>query len=577
MRNDSTSYYTFFKTNNIIMILIDPDSMKIVDANQAACDFYHYSEDEISQLNIRDIIVREEKDYSVHKCSNGHLFDVEISKGTILLEGKKRTYLNIYDITEKRKIEETLRMNEERLSFAMDNCGDGVWDWNVETDEVFYSRSWREILGYDDADRSLNKNWESRLHPEDKGRVLNELKQHLEGRTAFYSCEYRFNASGKEYIWILDRGKVVSRSADGKPLRVVGTDMDITKRKEMEEIILFSGFHDELTGLYNRRFFNEELFRLDTDRQLPLSIIIGDINGLKLTNDIFGHLEGDRILISAANIMKKVFRADDIIARWGGDEFIILLPRTSRKKARDLCKKIQLECLKGKNGNLKTSISLGYATKEAPGLDMMKVLKNAENLMYKKKLVESIDFRNSIIATTRKMLRDKSAESKNQEDRIKAFCQHTASAMKISEILNDELNLLASLHDIGKIAINTAILNKPSKLDEVEWQEMMRHSEIGYQVVKAAPEFSKIAEYILAHHERWDGAGYPRGLKGEEIPLVARILSVSAAYDAMTNDSPYRKAMPKNDAVEELKKNAGSQFDPDVVRFFTESVVNELQ
>jgi HD-GYP domain-containing protein (c-di-GMP phosphodiesterase class II) len=128
------------------------------------------------------------------------------------------------------------------------------------------------------------------------------------------------------------------------------------------------------------------------------------------------------------------------------------------------------------------------------------------------------------------------------------------------------------LHDIGKIGIDNSILNKPGKLSKNEWEIMKKHSEIGYRIAMSSPELEPIAEYILAHHERWDGNGYPQGLKGEEIPLLSRILAVVDSYDAMTEDRVYRKAMTHQAAIEEIKKNAGTQFDPNIAQIFIDSL-----
>ena len=135
----------------------------------------------------------------------------------------------------------------------------------------------------------------------------------------------------------------------------------------------------------------------------------------------------------------------------------------------------------------------------------------------------------------------------------------------------DELVLLAALHDIGKIAVPDHILKKPGPLSSEEWIIMKGHSEIGYRIALAAPELASISELILTHHERWDGAGYPKGLKGKEIPLLSRILSIIDAFDAMTNNRPYRKGTTKEKAFAELNRNAGTQFDPGLVKIFIET------
>lgn len=326
--------------------------------------------------------------------------------------------------------------------------------------------------------------------------------------------------------------------------------------------------HDKLTGLYNRAFFEEELQRLDTARQLPLSVVIGDLNGLKITNDVFGHTEGDNILKSAAKNLMKVCRAEDITARWGGDEFIILLPQTPEKAADEICTRIRSICRDSSDTKVQISISLGHATKALPDEDMREALKKAEDRMYRHKLLESRSFRSTFVSSLKETLFEKCQETSEHIERMEQFSVIIGTAMGLSDNELDELKLLAMLHDVGKVAINGSILDKKGKLNHREWEEMRMHSEIGYRIAQASSELSQIADYILCHHERWDGSGYPLGKRGLEIPKLSRIISVIDAYDVMTHARSYKTAMSHKDAVEELERCSGKQFDPGIVDIF---------
>ncbi|MEL7567761.1 MAG: diguanylate cyclase, partial [Dehalobacterium sp.] len=363
------------------------------------------------------------------------------------------------------------------------------------------------------------------------------------------------------------------KDSKGNIKGVVFVFRDVFKERMKKEAIIYLSYHDRLTGLYNRAFFEEEAERLDTERQLPISLIMGDVNGLKMTNDVYGHRKGDQLLIAIAKILKDSCRGEDLIARWGGDEFVILLPQTPGIIADEICKRIRKACNKVSLENHTLSISLGFSTKEKASENLMNVLQKAEDYMYKRKLLESKSMRTSIITSMKKTLHEKSHETEEHIDTLNVLTKKIGCILGLSENELNDLEVLSMLHDIGKVAINDSILMKPHELTDEEWIEIKKHPAIGYRIAQSAPELAQIAEYILSHHERWDGKGYPQGLMGESIPLLARILSVVDAYDTMLKDRPYRRALTHSEAKEELIRNAGKQFDPQIVKLFIENVI----
>jgi diguanylate cyclase (GGDEF)-like protein/PAS domain S-box-containing protein len=367
--------------------------------------------------------------------------------------------------------------------------------------------------------------------------------------------------------------------AEGKVIGLIGISRDISERKKREEEIQYLNYHDVLTGIYNRAFFNEELKRLDTKRQMPLSVIVGDINGLKLINDALGHKEGDRALVDIADILKRCCRKEDILGRIGGDEFAVLLPKTDGQTAQKIVERINAACRdymqKSEDAVLRTDIALGYATKTAPEESLDKIIKLAEDIMYRRKLLEYKSLHSSILASIRTTMFEKSNETEEHAERMAALAKELGRVVGLSEEDLVKLELVSALHDIGKVSIDLNILKKTEELNEEDWHQIKRHPEVGYRIANASPELSHISNYILCHHERWDGSGYPRGLAGETIPLISRILSIVDAYDAMTQDRAYRKAMPPESAAEEILKYAGSQFDPWLAEVFVEKVVSE--
>src|SRR5665648_222213 len=341
------------------------------------------------------------------------------------------------------------------------------------------------------------------------------------------------------------------------------------------EEILFLSHHDFLTGLYNRIFFEEEKKRLDTPRQLTISIIMGDINGLKLVNDGFGHSKGDEVLIEIAKILKSCCRKEDIISRIGGDEFGILISKTDSKSAQLVCSRISDTC-KGyalDGSSIYPSSSVGHATKNIETETMVGIFMAAEESMSRQKLLESKSAHSSILASIKAIMFEKSQETEEHAERMVQLSKSIGLAMSLTDDQLNELELLSTLHDIGKMGIDAKILSKSGKLSDEEWVEMRKHPEVGFRIAQATSELVPIAKYILCHNERWDGKGYPQGLMGEKIPLLSRIVAIVDSFDAMTNDRSYRSAMTKGEAIEEIRRNSGTQFDPDIVNIFIEKIL----
>lgn len=356
------------------------------------------------------------------------------------------------------------------------------------------------------------------------------------------------------------------RDDKGNIIGVVVVFRDCTEKKEKQEKIQYLSYHDQLTGLYNRHFFQEELKRLDIERHLPFTIAMLDVNGLKLTNDAFGHKAGDMLLKRVSEVLKNECRVDDIISRVGGDEFIILLPKTRREEAELIVKRIYKAIGREKIDNIIVSVSIGWETKETIEQDIKEIFSKAEDFMYRKKITESQSMRNQTIKVIMHTLHEANAREKIHSERVSKICRKIGKAMKLDDEVLNELEIVGLMHDIGKIAISNDILNKPGKLTKAEYEEIKRHPEISYHILKSADVYTKLAEYVLSHHERWDGKGYPRGISGEDIPRIARILTVADAYEAMTADRPYKKTFTHQEAIEELKSCAGKQFDLEIVQ-----------
>lgn len=350
---------------------------------------------------------------------------------------------------------------------------------------------------------------------------------------------------------------------------------DITKRKMAENRLNFLSYHDQLTGLYNRRFYEEQFVALDKEENYPLMITMLDINGLKLVNDSFGHSVGDRYIQMVAEVLTECTRPQDVVCRQAGDEFIIFSPNTDDDQMREMTDKMNEAAQQQDVNSIPLSLSFGYCAKKDAGESLLEIMKKAEAYMYKKKLFESSSVKGRTVYTIMTTLHEKNPREEQHSRRVSQLCERMGIAMGLSEDEIKELKTVGLLHDIGKIAIEEGILNKPGKLDEDEWEEIKKHPEIGYRILSTVSELSEMSEYVLAHHERWDGSGYPRGLTGEDIPLQSRIIAIADAYDAMRSERSYRKALSKEYAISELEKGAGTQFNEACVRIFIDKVVGE--
>jgi diguanylate cyclase (GGDEF)-like protein len=349
------------------------------------------------------------------------------------------------------------------------------------------------------------------------------------------------------------------------PLKIKNA-IDLMKRKE--ETIYLS-YHDKLTGLYNRRYAEEELKRLDKEINLPISLAMGDVNGLKLTNDAFGHEIGDRLLKKIADIINDECNNNEIVARVGGDEFLIIFPKVSLEESEQVVNKIKIKCFMEKEQPIRPSISIGCATKDNIEQDIMMIYKNAEDKMYSNKLTESNSIRSSIISTLINILRERSLETEAHCNRLKDMCIELGSKLGLTIEQIDNLKLLALLHDIGITAIPEYLIDKTIDFIFEDDSRIKNHCEIGYRIAKSLPEIAPIANDILYHHEKWDGSGFPQGLKGEEIPINSRIISILDTYDLLLNGSINKS---KNEVLDFIKKHSSTYFDPKIVNTFLDTL-----
>lgn len=471
---------------------------------------------------------------------------------------------------ELEKANEDLEDNRNHLRLILDSTAEGIYGLDLEGNCTFCNNSVLDLLGYEDEDELIGKQMHYTIHHSrrDGSRMELEeckiLKAIKDGTQVHVDDEVFWKKDGT-YIDV--EYSVYPQIKDDVVVGGVVSFMDITETKEAQEKIHYLSTHDPVTGLYNRQFIESEIKRIDMDINLPISIIYGDVNGLKLLNDIYGHDKGDELLRKTSEVLKKATRLDDIVARIGGDEFVIILKRTDREGARSLIKRIKSLISSERISGIKGSIALGTDTKSSPDQDIKAVINKAEEEMYSVKTLESKVAYTGMLDDIMEALFERSPREKRHSENVSRISGQIAKAMGLSEEVIKRIEDIGYYHDIGKIILDKDILNKMGRLDSKEQEEMERHTLIGYRILNLFNQTLDMAEVVLCHHESWDGSGYPKGLRAREIPLYSRIIAVAEGYDAMTNRVDDSGLEPHK-ALDEIKSLSGTRYDPEVVEAF---------
>ncbi len=394
----------------------------------------------------------------------------------------------------------------------------------------------------------------------------------------------------------------------GRLASSVGTMVDelLAERRILERLATTDG----LTELWNHRYFQERL-RQELNRALrvdePLAVIMLDLDGFKAFNDTHGHMKGDDVLKKVGHIMRNLVRPYDVPCRYGGEEFTVIVPGSTAEPAREIAERIRRriaeESFSGA-GTQRVSLtaSFGISSYPSDGHSPGALVMAADTALYAAKrsggnavrvydpscLVEASQepssleqlFKEANLSALQAMARASDARQSSavgHSAAVTGYVRRLGAALGLTEEDIDVLGVAALLHDVGKIGVPESILTKTGSLTDREWEIVRAHPVIGELMIRRVPSLSKTLTTVLHHHERWDGTGYPDGLKGETIPLFARLLSITDAYEAMTAVRPYRHALTTAQALEEIKKGAGSQFDPRLVYVFVGMMEKRLK
>lgn len=574
-----------FKNSTDAIVMFDENHC-VVEINERFSDLFGYELAQIKGKNVDDVmnmgkngttnkqyteaVMAGEKveEESIRYNRDGNPLEVIIKGIPILIDGKLRGGYGIYsDIRELKRTEEELRRSDLRNRALVSAIPDMLFRYNHEgfylDAEIKYSRFMSE---------------QSKKLFESGGLIGKNLADVLPAKTAklILKAVQKTSATGElqvvEYSYLIDEVEMFfeARLVDAGGGEVVSIVRDITERKHFEEQLTFLSLHDHLTGLYNRAYFKNELDRLSNGREYPVSIISIDLDGMKLVNDTLGHATGDELLKACAKVLGQSLRQSDILARVGGDEFFVILPRTTIDVGLEVVQRmhINIDLYNRNNRDFPLSISVGIATAESNDKTLEQVYSEADERMYREKLQKGTAVRAYLIDGLISSLGQKDYLDQGHGRRINELCHKMGEKLGLRAKQLKKLKLIAKVHDLGKVGIPEKILFKDESLNNDDWKLIRQHSEKGYRIALSSDELTGVAELILKHHEHWDGNGYPLGIKGEEIPLECRILAIADAFDAMTNERNYRQTKSREEAVAELKRFSGSQFDPVLVPQF---------
>ncbi len=475
----------------------------------------------------------------------------------------------------QKALDEQLQYERNRMTTIFQNSGDAMRIIGTDFRIIDQNKQMELLSGVAAADAVGQLCFNSFHHPF-CGTDRCILHRILSGETRI-EAQMEMSRNDKKPIFVsLTSTPFVDEQ--GTVTGVIEIFRDITEEKQMEEKLKYLSLHDALTGLFNRAYFEEEMGRLTVSRHGPVSIVVCDVDALKIINDTLGHDAGDEYLRAAADALKKAFRTTDCVARVGGDEFATVLPGTNAEVAGHICLRIRQQVAEynRQHPGIPLSLSIGVATTDDPAVSLSELYKEADSNMYREKLLNRVSKHNAVIEAVMAALRKRGFISEGHTARLQSLAEMMGKAIGLSDAKIAELRLLARFRDIGMVGIPDHILVQQEPLTPAERLTIQRHCEIGHRIALTIPELSPIAESILKHHEWWDGTGYPLGLKGEDIPIECRIQAIVDAYDAMTRDGPGRQALSAAAAAQELQQWAGIQFDPKLVNVFVHDVLPRL-
>lgn len=577
------NYRAIFDAVSDGIVVHDAVTGEIIDSNKKAQELYGFSGEEVISRGLNGIgcnqsSYSEKEALEWIRCAAAgkpQLFEwmiqnkvgepiwVEVNLKYAEIGGRQCILAVVRDIRRRKRREIELHKIQRKIQALINAIPDNMFlirrdgrfmDCKINSQLLYY------LLSDDIVGKNVSEVFEEELAQQTMDAIEDTI---ISGNLQMY--EFQVNKEESQYYF---EARIVPRG-DEEVLVII---RDVTDRKQIEEKLAYLSHRDTMTGLYNRDYFEETMRRMSNMPNITVGIIICDLDGLKLINDTLGHSMGDEVLKAVADVLKRAFRPNDLIARIGGDEFAILLPTNSAPVFKIACSRVR-ELIEEYNYNqpiVPLSVSIGFSVSKEIPTDMDALFKEADNYMYREKLHRHQSTKNAIVEALMSALEVRDFITDGHGERMKNLIVSLALTIGLPESQIAQLRLFAQFHDLGKVGISDAILFKAAPLTAEEFMIMKQHPEIGFRIAQSTSELEPISEWILKHHECWNGKGYPLGIAGDDIPIECRMLAIVDSYDTMTNNRPYRKAMTKQEAIDELRRCAGIQFDPRLVELFIE-------
>ena len=606
-------YRRLFQFNPQPVWVYDTQTLRFLAVNDAAVRRYGYTEEEFLSLSIADVRPPEDVPALLNACAaarrtrsdtgqwrhlskSGALFWVEINSQGFEFEGRPARLVVVNDVTEKKQAADARREAEENYRAIFDNSPEGIFQTTPEGRFLRVNPALARIAGYDSPEEMKESVYHlARDLYVDAGRRDEFMRQIVE-HGSVHDFEAQFYRKNGTVVWTSLDARAV-RDKDGGLLYYEGTAQDITERKTLEAEreaqladALQRAMRDPLTGLLNHRAFHAQL-EAEADRAQregqTLGIAVLDMDAFEFFNDAHGHAAGDDILRRVASALGGACRSYDTLARYGGDEFALLLPGVDRQGLHDLRARLRAATEHmgyqppGASLPVPLHVSVGVALFPEDGPGRLDALTEAHTALRRAKSGGGDEYADELRATLSARregfsmldalvaaVDNKDRYTRQHSEDVCRYVMEMARALGLDEAQQQIVKTAALLHDVGKIGVPDRILRKPGPLTDAEFEAVMQHPMMGAIIVGAVPGFEETLDAVRHHHERWDGGGYPFGLRGTEIPLMARMMAVADAFSAMTTDRPYRRGMAECKALSILQDGAGTQWDAECVAAF---------